>query len=75
MRHRRLDALIECPTFERLDAMFQFFVPLRVVRQRFKLRDQVEHRLRTIVDVLINRLRRIQHEILWQIADDEIAPP
>ena len=55
--------------------MLQFLVPLRVVRQRFKFRDQIEHVLRAVADVFVNVLRRIEHEILRQIADDQIALP
>ena len=55
--------------------MLQFLVTFRVVRQRFKLRYQIQHRLSTVVDVFIDRLRRVQHEILRQIADHEIASP
>ena len=55
--------------------MLQFLVPFRVVRQRFKFRDQIEHVLRAVADVFVHILRRIEHEILRQIADDEFASP
>ena len=55
--------------------MLQFLVPFRVVRQRFKFRDQIQHRFRAVADVFVNILRRIEHEILRQIAHDEIALP
>src|ERR1017187_2453016 len=44
------------------------------MRQRFKLRDQIQHRLRALANVLRHRLGRIEHEILRQITDDQIAP-
>ena len=75
VRHRGLDAPVQRPAFQRGDAMLQFLVPLRVVRQRFKFRDQIEHVLRAVADVFVNVLRRIEHEILRQIADDQFAPP
>ena len=55
--------------------MLQFLVPFRLGGQRFKLRNQVEHVLRAIADVLLNRLCRIEHEILRQVTDDKFAPP
>jgi len=36
VRHRGLDAPVQRPAFQGGDAMFQFLVPFRVVRQRFK---------------------------------------
>ena len=75
MRHRRFDAPVQRPAFQRLDAMLQFLVPFRVVRQRFKFRDQIQHVLRAVADVFVHVLRRIQHEILRQITDHQIAPP
>jgi hypothetical protein len=34
-----------------------------------------ENVLRAVADVFVDILRRIQHEILRQIADDQVAPP
>jgi len=55
--------------------MLQFLVPLRCGGERLELRNQIEHVLCAVADVFFHRLRRIEHEILWQVADDEIAPP
>ena len=75
VRHRGLDAPVQRPAFQRGDAMLQFLVAFRVMRQRFKFRNQIEHRLRAVADVFEHVLRRIEHEILRQVADDEFAPP
>ncbi len=75
VRHRRLNAPVQRPAFQRGDAMLQFLVAFRVVRQRFKFRDQIEHVLRAVADVFEHILRRIEHEILRQVADDQFAPP
>ena len=45
------------------------------MRQRVKLRDQIEHRLRAIADVLCHRPGGIEHEVLRQIAHDQVASP
>ena len=66
---------IQRPAFERLDALLQIFMPLGVVRQRFKFRDQIQHVLRAVADVFLHILRRIEHEILRQIAGHQIALP
>ena len=55
--------------------MLQLLVTLGIVRERFKLRDQAQHMRRAVADVLGHGLRGIEHEILRQIADDEIALP
>src|ERR1035441_9371907 len=55
--------------------MLQMLVPLRVVRQRFKFGDEVEDVLRAVADVFMNAFRRIEHEILRQIAGDQFALP
>ena len=46
----------------------------RVVRQRFKLRDQIEDRFRAIADVLCHRPGGIEQEVLRQITHDKAAP-
>ena len=75
MRHRDLDAPVQRPAFERGDAMLQMLVPFRVVRQRFEFGDEVEDVLRAVADVFMNVFRRIEHEILRQIAGDQFALP
>ena len=45
-------------------------VPFGIVRQGLKFRDQLENMLGTRTNVLINILRRIEHEILRQITDN-----
>ena len=75
MRKRQRNAPVERPAVQHLDAGLQFLVALRVMRQRFKLRDQIHDVLRAVADVFINIFRRIEHEILRQIAHDQIALP
>ena len=65
---------IQRPALERLDALLQFFVALRVMRQRFKFRNQIEHMLPARADVFIDIERGIEGEVLREITDDEIAP-
>ena len=75
MRHCDFDAAVQRPAFQRRDAMLQLLVPFRVVRQRFKFGDQIEHVLRAVADVFMDAFRRIEHEILRQIAGDQFALP
>jgi hypothetical protein len=62
-------------SFQRLDAMLQKFVPLGVVRQRFKFRDQIQNVFRAVANIFDHVFFRIEHEILRQITHDEIALP
>jgi hypothetical protein len=45
------------------------------MRHRFKFANEVENVLRAVPDIFVDAFRRIQHEILWQIAGDQVALP
>jgi hypothetical protein len=54
--------------------MLQYLVAFGIVRQRFKFRDQIQNVLRAVADVFAHVFRAgIEHEILRQITDGQIA--
>src|SRR6266487_5000062 len=55
--------------------MLQFLVALRFGGQRFKLSNQIAHMPGAVVNVFLNRLRCVEHEVLRQVAYDQLASP
>jgi len=62
MRHRRLDAVVEIPAVEPLNALIQVIMLLGMHRQRLEFMDRIQHMLRPRADVLVHVLGRIERE-------------
>ena len=68
-----LDAAVHRPAIECGDALLQFLVSLRVMRQRLEFGDEIQHVLGAVPDVFMNIFGLVEHEILGQVAHRQIA--